>query len=580
MGASFTQKALFVKQLTFLCICILMLVAACDSEEPTVVPTLLSLPSETPDATLIANQTETVVAVETIVRFTWTPTATLSLTPSVTPTITPSPTETSTRSPIEETEIAILSRRTDVAGTQTALAPPTATDTPSSTPPPSDTPLPSETPTLAPPLPDLPSPNRIIFSSNRAGSNDIWLMNLDGTNPEPLVLNVDSFETVASCNAEGTAFVFDSTQAGDREIYLGSFNGDEPRPLTDTEGENFHPIWSPDGENIAFVTTRDGDNDVWIMDNGGGNARPVGAEPGSDQMPQWSPDGQQLLYTSNRNGQFDIFLYDLETETTTQLTDTEEYDEFAPTLSYDFMNLAYIAPREPGVGFTGILWLDNMQDEPQPAISAEGRVDTPLWLDGTRLLLSADLGGVTHVLLVDLAAGTRAILTNVGPRNIWPRTCFIADEEELSAVLPTGVPPTPTLSATPPLISEFNAVLNPGVDWETQEIALTLDDLVPNATLAEAEVTREGQQVSFTWGEEEVFVLTVSLEVLDGALEVTPLGYTVDGLPRDVSEAQGLSFAIQEHILAASIEPGDYRLEDIVYEDDDRLILTFQTPPL
>ena len=54
----------------------------------------------------------------------------------------------------------------------------------------------------------------------------------------------------------GFVFAKFSTSTG-FEIHNMDADGSDIRALTNTEGENFLPTWSPDGRRIAFVSTRD-----------------------------------------------------------------------------------------------------------------------------------------------------------------------------------------------------------------------------------------------------------------------------------------------------------------------------------
>ena len=57
-------------------------------------------------------------------------------------------------------------------------------------------------------------------------------------------------------------------------------------------------------------------------------------------FPKWSPDGQQIIYQSDRNGNWDIFLYDLQRDSTFQLT-TSPYNEQHPEWSSDGKTIVF-----------------------------------------------------------------------------------------------------------------------------------------------------------------------------------------------------------------------------------------------
>jgi TolB protein len=73
--------------------------------------------------------------------------------------------------------------------------------------------------------------------------------------------------------------------------------------MTTDASEDFIPVWSGDGSQIAFGSVRSGNSDLWIMPANGGDARQLTRSPGPDGgIPVWSPDGAWIYYGSGRGG--------------------------------------------------------------------------------------------------------------------------------------------------------------------------------------------------------------------------------------------------------------------------------------
>src|SRR5438552_8642973 len=56
-------------------------------------------------------------------------------------------------------------------------------------------------------------------------------------------------------------------------LWLIASAGGEARQLTQGEGSESRPRWSPDGQSLAFVSTRSGTSQSWILPLNGGEAR-------------------------------------------------------------------------------------------------------------------------------------------------------------------------------------------------------------------------------------------------------------------------------------------------------------------
>jgi TolB protein len=60
--------------------------------------------------------------------------------------------------------------------------------------------------------------------------------------------------------------------------------------LTENQGSNEAPTWSPDGSLIAFSSTREGKSRIYVMTAYGTDQRRLLTLPGEQTNPKWSPN--------------------------------------------------------------------------------------------------------------------------------------------------------------------------------------------------------------------------------------------------------------------------------------------------
>jgi Tol biopolymer transport system component/DNA-binding winged helix-turn-helix (wHTH) protein len=145
--------------------------------------------------------------------------------------------------------------------------------------------------------PLVSSDNRYIyFSSNRTGANQIWRMNLDGTNQTQLSKNEGGFPEGAS--PDGKWLYYRSTDS--RRVLKVSTEGGEGEPLF-KEKTGYYQAFSPDGSRMAFLRSRDGGGyELAVMSLA--EERITGTfliPPVTSGFPyslKWSADGQFLSY--------------------------------------------------------------------------------------------------------------------------------------------------------------------------------------------------------------------------------------------------------------------------------------------
>jgi serine/threonine protein kinase/Tol biopolymer transport system component len=181
---------------------------------------------------------------------------------------------------------------------------------------PSATPLPTVDPSIT--LTPAPTPigggiGQIAFASDRDGVPQIFLINVDGTDLNPLT-NLPDGACQPSWSPDGMALVFTSPCPGSQETYPGAglwvldLENLQPQPLVTAPGGDYDPVWSPEGERIAFATERLGRPQVFVMRVDGSVVENVSVNTFREIQPVWSSQGTALLFVSYRNGFAQVWL--------------------------------------------------------------------------------------------------------------------------------------------------------------------------------------------------------------------------------------------------------------------------------
>jgi len=83
--------------------------------------------------------------------------------------------------------------------------------------------------------------------------------------------------------------LFNSDRDGDQEIYVVNVDGSDLRQLTDNSFFESNPAWSADGQQMAFVSDQDGDWEIYVMNVDGSEVAQLTHNEGQDWSPSWSP---------------------------------------------------------------------------------------------------------------------------------------------------------------------------------------------------------------------------------------------------------------------------------------------------
>lgn len=321
----------------------------------------------------------------------------------------------------------------------------------------------------------LPRGAQIAFVSQRGGSNDIYLMEVD----RGLLIQVTSGPAnnhTPLWSPDGRYLVFESNRARGNNLFIIDMEYDrfaEPERITSNWGtERLNAIWSPDGtpllsvvnmynrnqdiylldltipkpiveerrltrsrdtdyhlnwtasaaqiSEIAFVSPRNNNHDIYVVDVRTGEERRLTDHPAIDSAPSWSPDGRHIAFHSFRDGHSNIFIMDAYGGSVVRMTETRATD-WHPVWSPDGRHIAFTSVRD---GSANIYVMDAHVPFSERVLSDHPAAERdPVWSpDGERLIFVSYRDGNAELYIINVDGSGLRRLTHAlaeDTRPVW-----------------------------------------------------------------------------------------------------------------------------------------------------------------
>jgi Tol biopolymer transport system component len=297
-------------------------------------------------------------------------------------------------------------------------------------------------------------PDRVAYSTFAPGNWDIYLF-AQANEPPRRLTDHPAPDFNAAVSPDGRWLLFSSQRRGNPDLYvLELARGGEPRLLIDSDALEDQAAFAPDGESIAFVSTASGNADVYTLRFAPGETVTIGAarnvtnNPGGDFEPAFAPDGRTLAFSSDRGLAVatpasprsitrlrygDVYAVDLATSTTTRLTDAPGWDG-SPAWSRDGAAITFYSERGRQLDHlnTG-LWVMHADGSQQRALATPAAVGelSPQYLPDGRIVYarrtkpytgSWNEPGTWQIVSVQPNGERLTTVSTESPNNYWAPT--------------------------------------------------------------------------------------------------------------------------------------------------------------
>lgn len=154
--------------------------------------------------------------------------------------------------------------------------------------------------------------SRIVFVLEGRDSKEIYMVDSDGENVQRITSD-GSLALTPTWGADGQLIAYTSYRSGRPLLYERDLRTGRDRVISDREGINSTPAYSPDGRLIAFGTSVSGNTEVATYDRERNCClqQQTQGRQFDSLNPSFSPDGTRLALVSNRLGQPHIYVMDL-----------------------------------------------------------------------------------------------------------------------------------------------------------------------------------------------------------------------------------------------------------------------------
>jgi TolB protein len=146
-----------------------------------------------------------------------------------------------------------------------------------------------------------PNGQSVVMSLQQQGASNIYSMDLR-TKRLVRLTTTPAIDTAPSYSPDGSQIVFESDRGNSQQLYVMNADGSNQRRISPIgDGRYSTPVWSPRGDVIAFTKQGGGSFSIGVMRPDGQGER-ILTEGFHNEGPTWSPNGRVLMFFRDPGG--------------------------------------------------------------------------------------------------------------------------------------------------------------------------------------------------------------------------------------------------------------------------------------
>jgi TolB protein len=162
---------------------------------------------------------------------------------------------------------------------------------------------------------------------------ELFRINSDGSSPVRLTFNPAGDDWHPFAHPFEFKILFESGTVGSEDIYFMDINGSNITKISDYGIRKRTPCISKDGKYIAFAGFDQNTSSIYVMNSDGGDVKRLTNNQGSDTHPSISPDNGLIAFDSDFSGNSEIYMMNFDGSGLVKLTDIPG-DDWGPVFLY------------------------------------------------------------------------------------------------------------------------------------------------------------------------------------------------------------------------------------------------------